>query len=384
MSLSLTFVTTVSLAIVVPVLLTHFNRQPGIHGSPATTIAGPKTTDSGAWQSSAVLMGTDKVTSADVIKVSPVHGRGPSPGITAEMEAAGPAPINLPGSTGTGETSDQASRPRIITFGDEPGAGKLRSARGVAVSPDNKIWVADRSTPRLKVYSMEGVYLHQFPQAAPGLGYSSKTPSDVSIDKDGHLWVLMIGYPASPDSVVQVTRDGDLKANFDLPGSVPRGGVRGMAVGLCNNHVYVTWSDGHSRGGVQAFTPDGKLLWNADPRMKTPIYVAVDGKENIFVSDYDTSIIYMYDKTGRFVKKFGGPGLSGGRLNRPEGICVDSSGQIMVVDALNKRVVMYTGRGEYVRHIALRAESPPAGVAVGPGGQLVVAHSYTITVFPRY
>eukprot|EP00058_Branchiostoma_floridae_P008480 XP_002593968.1 hypothetical protein BRAFLDRAFT_68595 [Branchiostoma floridae] len=433
MSLSLTFVTTVSLAIVVPVLLTHFNRQPGIHGSPATTIAGPKTTDSGAWQSSAVLMGTDKVTSADVIKVipvhgrgpslaplqpatatagpkatdsgawkcsaarmgtgkvtsadvikvSPVHGRGPSPGITAEMEAAGPAPINLPGSTGTGETSDQASRPRIITFGDEPGAGKLRSARGVAVSPDNKIWVADRSTPRLKVYSMEGVYLHQFPQAAPGLGYSSKTPSDVSIDKDGHLWVLMIGYPASPDSVVQVTRDGDLKANFDLPGSVPRGGVRGMAVGLCNNHVYVTWSDGHSRGGVQAFTPDGKLLWNTGPRMMKPIYVAVDGKENIFVSDIDTSFIYMYDETGRYVMKFGGPGLSGGRLNRPEGICVDSSGHIMVVDSFNKRVVMYTGRGGYVRHIALRAEYPK-GVAVGPGGQLVVAHSYTITVFPRY
>ncbi|XP_078609463.1 uncharacterized protein LOC144880822 [Branchiostoma floridae x Branchiostoma japonicum] len=329
-------------------------------------------------------MGTDKVTSADVIKVSPVHGRGPSPGITAEMEAAGPAPINLPGSTGTGETSDKASRPHIITFGDEPGAGKLRRARGVAVSPDNKIWVADMyPVARLKVYSMEGVYLHQFPQAAPGLGYSSKRPSDVSIDKDGHLWVLMLGYPASPDSVVQVTRDGHLKANFDLPDNVPRGGVRGMAVGLCNDHVYVTWSDGH-RGGVQAFTPEGKLLWNTGQRMKTPMCVAVDGKENLLISDYDTNYIYKYDETGRYVMKFGGPGLSGGLLNRPEGICVDSSGHIMVVDSFNKRVAMYTGRGEYVRHIALRAESRPAGVAVGPGGQLVVAHSLTITVFPRY
>ncbi|XP_035678926.1 tripartite motif-containing protein 3-like [Branchiostoma floridae] len=264
------------------------------------------------------------------------------------------------------------------------GLENLRGGRGVAVSPDNKIWVADRSTTRLKVYSMEGVYLYQFPQAASGLGYSSKTPSDVSIDKDGHLWVLMIGYPASPDSVVQVTRDGDLRANFDLPDTVPRGALRGMAVGLCNNHVYVTWSDGLSRGGVQAFTPDGKLLWNAGQRMVKPMYVAVDGKENVLVSDFDTNFIYMYDETGRYVMKFGGPGLSGGRLDRPEGICVDSSGEIMVVDASNKRVVMYTGRGKYVRHIALRAESLPAGVAVGPGGQLVVAHSRTITVLPRY
>eukprot|EP00058_Branchiostoma_floridae_P008564 XP_002594052.1 hypothetical protein BRAFLDRAFT_68508 [Branchiostoma floridae] len=260
MSLSLAFVTVVTLAIVVPVLLMHFNRQPGIHGSPttitagpntagSTATAGPKTTDSAAWEGSVVLMGTDKVTSADVIKV---------------------------------------------------------------------------------------------------------------------------------------TRHGHLKANFDLPDTVPRGGVRGMAVGLCNNHVYVTWSDGHSRGGVQAFTPDGKLLWNAGQRMVKPMYVAVDGKGNIVVTDRDTNFIYMYDETGRYVMKFGGPGLSGGRLNRPEGICVDSSGHIIVVDALNKRVVMYTGRGEYVRHIALRAESTPMGIAVGPGGQLVVAHTRTITVLPRY
>ncbi|XP_078606598.1 E3 ubiquitin-protein ligase TRIM32-like [Branchiostoma floridae x Branchiostoma japonicum] len=279
------------------------------------------------------------------------------------------------------ETFDESSRPHIITFGDEPGAGKLRSPRGVAVSPDNKIWVADRSKARLQVYSMEGAYLYQFPQAT-GLGYPSKMPSDVSIDKDGNLWVLMLGYPASPDSVVQYSRDGLLKANFDLPDTVPRGMVRGMAVGLHNDHVYVTWSDGYSRGGVQAFTPDGTLLWGVVPRMKKPKFVAVDGKGDIFVSDYGTHFIYKYDEAGRYVMKFGGPG----RSESPEGICVDSSGHIMVVDSVdldNHRVVMYTGRGVYVRHIAFRAEHP-TGVAVGPGGQLVVTNRNTITVFTGY
>ncbi|XP_035679956.1 tripartite motif-containing protein 3-like [Branchiostoma floridae] len=302
-----------------------------------------------------------------------------------ETEAAGPAPISIPGSTRTdtgAETSDQASRPHIITFGDEPGAGKLRSPRGVAVSPDNKIWVADRSKSHLQVYSMEGAYLYQFPQAT-GLGYPSKEPYDVSIDKDGHLWVLMIGYPASPDSVVQVSRAGHLKANFDLPDTVPRGGVRGMAVGLHNDHVFVTWSDGYSRGGVQAFTPDGTLLWGVGPRMKTPMFVAVDGKGDIFVSDFGTHFIYKYDEAGRYVMRFGGPGVGGGELRYPEGICVDSSGHIMVVDQDNQRVVMYTGRGVYVRHIAARAEYP-SGVAVGPGGQLVVTNKNTITVFTGY
>ncbi|CAH1270381.1 TRIM3 [Branchiostoma lanceolatum] len=369
-------VTLVTLLIVVPVPLTHLHSRPWDQDSPATTTAGPSITGRAAWKSSAVLMRTDEVTSADVTKVSPVHGCGPSHGITA----AGPTPINTPVSTNTeAETSDQGRREHVITFGDESGAGKLRSVRGVAVSPDSMIWVADRSTAHLHVYSMEGVYLHQFPQDAPGLGHPSKRPSDVSIDKDGHLWILMLGYPASPDSVVQFTRDGNLKANFDLPDTVPRGLLRGMAVDLCNNHVFVTWSVGY-RGGLQAFSPDGKLQWGVGPQqqMRSPMNVAVNGEGNIFVSDSFTHTIYKYDETGQYVSKFGGS-----HLGYPEGICVDNSGHIIVVNSYNQRVVMYTGGGRYVRHIPVRAEHPTR-VAVGPGGQLVVTSSGTITVFPRY
>ncbi|XP_066288850.1 tripartite motif-containing protein 3-like [Branchiostoma lanceolatum] len=350
---------------------------------PAPTRGGRTTTDRAAHARPAVLMKTDEVTSADVIKVNPVHGHGHSHGITAEMEAAGPTPINIPVSTIT-DIKDQGSGSQIITFGDEPGAGKLRTARGVSVSPDHMIWVADRSKARLQVYSMEGAYLGQFPPGAQGLGYPSKTTSDVSIDRDGHLWVLMIGYPGSPYSVVQVGRDGNVKANFNLPDTVPRGALRGMAAGLHNNHVFVTWSDGN-RGGVQAFEPHGKLLWDVgrQQRMKSPMNVAVDGKGNIFVSDFRTHFVYEYDETGKYVSKLGGPGRSGGRLDHPEGICVDTSGHILVVDPRNQRVVMYNNWGRYVRHIAVRAKNP-TGVAVGPGGHLVVINTNTITVFPQY
>ncbi|XP_066266044.1 uncharacterized protein [Branchiostoma lanceolatum] len=188
------------------------------------------------------------------------------------------------------------------------------------------VWVADRYKTHLQVYSLEGVYLCQFPTGAPGLGYPSKRPSDVSIDDYGHLWVLMIGYPASPDSVVQFSRDGHLKASFDLPDTVPRGVLRGMAMDLRNNHVFVTWSGGYG-GGVQAFGNDGKVLWDVSSpqRMKRPMNVAVDGKGNIFVSDVYAHLIYIYDETGQYVSKFGGQGRSGGRLNRPRGICADRS-----------------------------------------------------------
>ncbi|XP_078688829.1 uncharacterized protein LOC144920493 [Branchiostoma floridae x Branchiostoma belcheri] len=370
----------VMVTLMVHVILVHTGSQRSNHDSPLTTNRGTDTTEGTAhvWQSPAVT-----VTSADVIMVDPTNGRGPPAAVSVDVTAAGPTQASTPLSVSTKEVPGGSS----FIFVDESGTGNLRGARGVAVSPDNKIWVADQTKASLQVYSMAGAYLGQFPQGAAGMGYpSSKTTYDVSIDRDGHLWVLMSGYPASPDTVVQVDREGRLKAKFDLPDSVPREAPRGMAVGLRTNHVYVTWSGGYS-GGVQAFQPDGSLLWEVGPqqRMMTPMYVAVNGEGNIFISDFRRHFIYMYDDNGQFKLKFRGLGRSGSNLLYPEGICADSSGHIMVVDPDNQRVVVYTDQGEYVRHIAVprRAEAP-VGVTVGPGGQLVVINKNTITVFPHY
>ncbi|CAH1241147.1 TRIM3 [Branchiostoma lanceolatum] len=373
-----------TLMIVVPLLLTHLNSGPGFdYDSPATSTTGPNTTGRTVWPNSTVLMRTDKVTSADVIKINPDHGLDQPHGITAGIEA----PTNMAVSMETKRTYDVGSSTHVITLcGDEPAVDNLRSARGVAVSADNKILVADDAQAKLQVYSIKGVPLCQFPPDASRLGHPSmsKTPSDVSIDRDGHLWVLMSGFPASPDSVVQFSRAGHPTTSFDLPDNVPRLMHRGMALDLRNNHVFITWA-GHYRGGVQAFNPDGKLLWGVGPEeeMVRPMFAAVDGKGNIFVSDSRTSFVYMFDETGQFLLKFGGPGRNDDLLNRPQGICVDGSGYILVVDSKNRRVVKYTSRGTYVHHIAL-SERFPRGVAVGTGGQLVVTSAHAVTVFRSY
>ncbi|XP_019616808.1 PREDICTED: uncharacterized protein LOC109464295 [Branchiostoma belcheri] len=369
----------VMVTLMVHVILVHTGSQPSHHNHPVTTNRGTGTTDSTAhaWQSSAVLR---TVTSAYVILVDPARRRGPPDSVLAGVETSGPTQISRTLPVDTKEVSGGGSS---ISFDFESGAGKLQGANGVAVSADNKIWVADRPKACLQVYSMAGTYLHQFPKGAPGIGYPlNKTPVDVSIDRDGHLWVLMHGYPKSPDTVAQFTRKGHLKAKFDLPDTVPRGANRGMAVGLRNNHVFVTWSDGYN-GGVQAFQPNGKLLWDGQRRMQRPMYVAVNEEGNVFVSDYNTHYIYMYDAAGQYVLRFGGPGLSGSDLNYPRGICVDKSGHIVVADSDNQRVVVYTSRGDYVRHIAIRALHL-RDVAVGPGGQLVVLNFNKITVLPFY
>ncbi|XP_019646010.1 PREDICTED: uncharacterized protein LOC109486592 [Branchiostoma belcheri] len=380
-------IASIMVTLMVHVILVHTGSPPLHHGSPVTSNRGTDTTGptAHAWQSSAEPR---TVTLADVTMVDPARGSSPPAAVPAKVETEGPtqATMTMPLSVDTKEVPVGISSARVITFGNASGPGNLRGVCAVTVSPDNKIWVADAYQSRLQVYSMEGAFLHQFPQAAPGLGCPGKTPVDVSIDRDGHIWILINGYPTSVDSVVQFDREGDLKARFDLPNTVPWGASRGMAVG---SHVFVTWSIGPS-GGVQALQPDGKAMWDVSPRqgMKTPRNIAVSGEGYVYVSDYGRHYVYVYNTTGQYVTKFGGPGHGGDRLDRPKGICTDSSGHVLVVDTCNERVVMYSGRGAYVRDIAIPrrpAEYCTAvGVAVGPGGQLVVASRDTIVVFPRY
>ncbi|XP_078697637.1 uncharacterized protein LOC144925501 [Branchiostoma floridae x Branchiostoma belcheri] len=373
----------IMVTLMVHVILMHTGSPTSHLDSPVITNGGTDTTDATghAWQSSAEPR---TVMLADIIKVDPARGHGPPDPVPGKVETAGPtrATMARPLSVDTKEVSVGSSSARVITFGDASGAGNLGGARAVAVSPDNKIWVADQTKARLQVYSMEGAFLRQL---APGLGYPGKEPVDVSFDRDGHIWVLMSGYPTSVDTVVCFDREDHLKASFNLPEDVPRGATRGLAVGL---HAYITWSEGYS-GGVQAFQPDGKFLWGVGPqqRMKMPTKVAVSGEGYVYVSDFGRHYIYVYTTNGQYVKKFGGLGNDGGRLSRPRGICTDSSGHILVVDPCTHRVVMYSGRGAYVRDIAIPRHSEyctAVDVAVGPGGQLVVANTKTIFVFPRY
>ncbi|XP_019619922.1 PREDICTED: uncharacterized protein LOC109466633 [Branchiostoma belcheri] len=373
----------IMVTLMVHVILMHTGSPTSHLDSPVPTNGGTDTADATghAWQSSAEPR---TVTLADIIKVDPARGHGPPDPVPAKVETAGPtrATMARPLSVDTKEVPVGSSSARVITFGDASGPGNLRGARAVAVSPDNEIWVADQTKARVQVYSMEGAFLRHFPQAAP---YPGKEPVDVSFDREDHIWVLLNGYPTNADTMVEIDREGDLKASFDLPNDVKRGASRGMAVGL---QVYVTWSDGYS-GGVQAFQPDGKLLWGVGQQqgMKRPTKVATSIEGYVYVSDFSCNYIYMYTTTGQYVRKFGGPGLSGGRLNRPEGICTDSSGHVLVVDSDNHRVVVYSSRGAYVRDIAIprRAKYPYAvGIAVGPGGQLVVINKNTIFVFPCY
>ncbi|XP_019634615.1 PREDICTED: uncharacterized protein LOC109477711 [Branchiostoma belcheri] len=283
--------------------------------------------------------------------------------------------------------------------GSEP--GKFAAPRGVIVSPDNQIFIADMKNNRVQAHDIRGAHLLQFPTVVSSGG--TIRPQDIAMDNSGHLWV--VGRDKSADFLVQYTREGQVLQEVPLRDIGYR--YRGVAVNRRNDEVLVAESD-TQRAEILVFRPDGSLARRfghqgvlgravrrltaaagipVEARMEDPGFITVNEEQNIIISDWDAASIFVYDQTGRLLLRFGGLGSSEGQLRWPCGICTDSSGNIIVADFGNGRLEQFTSRGEHLRHIDIATRyGSPDGVAMGPMGHLVVTYveKNTVAVFTEY
>ena len=82
-----------------------------------------------------------------------------------------------------------------------------------------------------------------------------------------------------------------------------------------------------------------------DP-MLAPQCVAVDDKDNIYVTDSEAGKIFVYDANGKYQRAIGSLKGGEGFFKRPTGIAVDSPGQrIYVTDTLRNQIFMLDMQG---------------------------------------
>jgi DNA-binding beta-propeller fold protein YncE len=202
----------------------------------------------------------------------------------------------------------------------------------------------------------------------------------------------------------------------------------GVAATPTGDRIYVTEIDGTRV--VQVYDRSGKQTGTLKPPSSTgaghiPMYVAINPTtQDVFVSDRFTNSIYIYDAKGTYLRAFapkgsplgdwaplglafdpkgdlyvtdvGGPtpkthrvlafGPDGtlvrslgspGQLNFPNGIVVDSHGNIEVSDSNNGRLVIFDAAGKLIgainRGIGDGDLGLPRGAAVDDAGRLFVA-----------
>ncbi|KAI8489561.1 hypothetical protein Bbelb_327280 [Branchiostoma belcheri] len=274
-----------------------------------------------------------------------------------------------------------------ITFGYGYGKelGKFGEISGVAVSADNEIFVTDHYK-RVQVFSINGTFLRWFQTVLPGESKTMLEVHGVALDvAPGYLWVLVcrrtsLSYTDNEEHVVKYSKIGQPIKKFEVSLNGFNNFV--IAMDVRNNKIIV--GDTYSRhNSIMVFDPDGSHLWSSEWSTAEESWGVTSDKEgNVLLTD-GLKTIQKYNSSGVKILEFGTYGKRKGQLNYPVGICLDTSGRIIVANGNNNRVDMFTGQGEFVRTIA--DISRPSHIAVGPCGELVVTDQLgQVTIFPRH
>ncbi|XP_066289161.1 tripartite motif-containing protein 3-like [Branchiostoma lanceolatum] len=288
--------------------------------------------------------------------------------------------------TSSPQTSTEELKQTAIVFGgdgEEP--GQLFGPGGVVVSPSNEIFVADTYNMRVQVFSMAGVYLRHFPTITSKNEFETMEPKDISIDGEGHLWLNGDYNSSSSGLVVRLTKTGQhLTTVYPV---LQNNSFLGIAVDALREHVVVTelWYD-YTAVKVLHFNGTAVRWFRVQQGSGYPELVAVGREGNLFVSDFWRGTpVFVYNSTGHYLFSFTDEEFGEWQTIEITGICVDSSGHVLLSTGPGGTVEMFTADGRYVRRAAagmFRAD----GVAVGPAGQLVVTDddNSTVTVFSHY
>ena len=122
-------------------------------------------------------------------------------------------------------------------------------------------------------------------------------------------------------------------------------------------------------GSITAFSisPSGKLFsQNQSSQLplkiknfKSPYGIALDPEHRIYVSDAADYCIKVFDRSGKFLLKFGKPGSGGDHFNYPQGLFIDA-GFIYVMDSNNGRIAIFNLEGRFISSIGTIGGYPEA------------------------
>ena len=160
------------------------------------------------------------------------------------------------------------------------------------------------------------------------------------IDREGNLWATDVGAHV----VLKLNREGEVLLTL---------GTRGQA------------GDWDEAAGSR--------------KLNQPNDVAIAANGDVFVAQGHTpgpkgdARVLKFDRTGRFIKSWGGKGNGPGQFQVAHGIAIDAKGLVWVLDRENQRIQVFDADGAFVRE--MKYAGLPCSVDIG--GQ----HVYMVNGF---
>lgn len=226
---------------------------------------------------------------------------------------------------------------RFVSYIAGRGAASLVSPYGIATDARGRLYVVDTYLKRIHVFDAAGNRYYSFPKDSLMLA----SPIGIAVDTAGYIYVT-----DSKKGVVCIFKDG----------------------------------------GKKFLTAFG------DGIFKRPTGIAINSKSaELLVVDTLQSRAFRFDLSDRRLKgSFGMDGVAEGMFHYPTNICTTRTGDIIVSDALNFRVQVFSSEGRFLFTIGRMGNMPgafsrPKGVASDSDGHIYVVDALfdNIQVFDR-
>jgi peptidylamidoglycolate lyase len=212
--------------------------------------------------------------------------------------------------------------------------------------------------------------VHGWPKLPKGFAFGQV--SGVGVDSHNHVFVFHRGdrpilcFEGATGDVIRSWGDDMFET------------AHGLAVDG-NDNVWVTDIGLHQ---VFKFSHQGELLLTLGEKgvpgldgnhFDKPTDVAIAPSGEFFVSDgYGNSRVAKFSADGKFLFDWGKKGNRPGEFDLPHGISLDREGRVYVADRTNSRVQVFDGNGKFLAEWKSGELGRPWDVTVGPDGFVYV------------
>jgi len=276
-----------------------------------------------------------------------------------------------------------------IRFGEEPedtmpDGWKFGRVSSVTTDSDGNVYVFQRGKKAdpIIVFSREGKYLRSWGRGMFG------NPHAIRADKENNIWITDNG----DHQVMKFTREGKLLMTLGVKGKSgadDKTFFKPTDIAWAKNGDFYV-SDGYGNSRVVKFDKNGKYLFAWGKRgsrpgeFRLPHSIAVDSKDQVYVSDRENNRIQIFDKNGKFLKEWT-------HLGAAQNLFITPDDQLWIITHRNwVEILDYDTLAGRIMHVDLASgrilgamESPGHWIDVAKNGDIYIG-SLTGNVFRWY
>ena len=198
-----------------------------------------------------------------------------------------------------------------------------RDAVGVAVDPNDRVYVITRYDSRVIVYERDGTYVDSWGEEV----FTSRTHC-IRFGPDGSVYTVDDG----DHTVRKFTPDGKLLMILGTPG--------------------VASDTGYNPAGLPDTYSKLATITHGGAPFNKPTGVAIASNGELYVSDgYGNARIHRFSPDGRLIQSWGKPGTGAGEFNLPHDIWVAENDNVLVADRENDRIQIFSADGDFIGYI---------------------------------